>query len=402
MGAAGAGLAAGSGCCAGPDPGSRGRGMPLASGPLAMSRPLPPKQSAEEAGLRYVSDDRPGLRRVRSGRGFRYLRADGSRVADATQLAWIKSLAIPPAWEQVWICSDRRGHLQATGRDRRGRKVYRYHPSWRQSRDQMKYERLLDFGRALPRIRGRVRRDLARRGLPREKVLAVVVRLLDSTLLRIGNEAYAQENRSFGLTTLRNRHARVGRSTIRLRFIGKGGRLVEVSVNDRRLARVVGRLQDLPGQELFQYLDEQGERHPIDSEEVNAYLRKAGGEDFTAKDFRTWAGTVAAASALRGLELPERQAPARSHVLRAIEQVADQLGNTPAVSRSAYVHPAVIDAYLDGDLRTEALREVRRERGGTGDRLASLRVREAALISLLRRRARVQAASASKRSRARR
>ena len=356
-----------------------------------------PETSAREAGLRYVTDVRPGLRRIRSGRGFRYQRPDGSPLADLEHKAWIKRLAIPPAWQDVWICPDRRGHLQATGRDARGRKQYRYHPDWRRRRDGVKYGRLLAFAGALPRIRRRVTRDLGRTGLPREKVLAAVVRLLETTLLRVGNSEYARTNRSYGLTTLRSRHVTVGSSRIRLRFTGKGGKDTEATLEDRRLVRVIGRLQDLPGQELFQYLDEDGEPRAIGSDDVNAYLQEITGTDFTAKDFRTWAGSVRAVEALRSTDEPDRDSDARRNVAQAIRLVADELGNTPAVSRNAYVHPSIIDAYLAGDLAEKA------GSGGqsAGKGLGSLKAREADLVSLLRRR-RPQAASASKRSSARR
>jgi DNA topoisomerase-1 len=284
-------------------------------------------------------------------------------------LDWIRRLAIPPAWTDVWICSSRNGHLQATGRDARGRKQYRYHPRWRAQRDEAKYDRMLAFGKALPRIRRRVARDLHRPGLPRERVLAAVVRLLERTGVRVGNEEYARDNRSFGLTTLRDRHARVGSKRIRFRFRAKGGKAGEVEVSDARLARIVGRCQDLPGQELFAYLDEAGEVRSVGSGDVNDYVREISGQDFTAKDFRTWAATVRAARALAGRGPAESDAQARSNVVRAIEEVAEWLGNTPTVARKSYVDPSVIDAYLEGD--------------ALGDRPS-----EAAVLSLLRRRSR--------------
>jgi DNA topoisomerase-1 len=365
-----------------------------------MNSATPPRDSARDAGLRYMTDARPGIRRVRSGRGFRYLRPDGSPVA-RDHATWIRSLAIPPAWEQVWICTDQRGHLQATGRDARGRKQYRYHPDWRAQRDEVKYDRLLDFAKALPRVRRRVRRDLALTGLPREKVLAAAVRLLETTLLRVGNAEYARENKSFGLTTLRNRHVKVGSSKVQLRFVGKAGKVAEVTLEDRRLARIIGRLQDLPGQELFQYVGEDGDSHAIGSEDVNAYLQEASGTDFTAKDFRTWAGSVRAAAVLRLEDPPSGEARAKKNVVRAIKAVSEELGNTPAVSRSAYVHPEIIDAYLEGDLVRPSSSKAR---AATSTELQSLRAREAELVTLLRRRRRRgrQAASASKRSSARR
>ena len=329
---------------------------------------MDPAESARDAGLRYVTDASPGLSRRRSGRGFVYLDARGRRVTSQARLAWIRSLAIPPAWTDVWICTSRHGHLQATGRDARGRKQYRYHPAWRGQRDEVKYDRLIAFGMALPRIRRRVARDLRRPGLPRERVLAAVVLLLEKTGTRIGNEEYARDNSSFGLTTLRDRHARVGTKRIRFSFRGKGGKAAEVEISDARLARIVGRCQDLPGQELFAYLNEEGEVRSVGSADVNDYLREISGHDFSAKDFRTWAGTLLAARALARHEPSTTPAAAKREVVRAIEQVAEWLGNTTAVSRKAYVHPGVIDAHLKG------------ERVG-------VRPNEAAVLAMLRRRA---------------
>jgi len=326
-----------------------------------------PAESADDAGLRYVTDGDPGIARRRAGRGFVYLQPGGRRVKDRATLDWIRSLAIPPAWTDVWICSSRKGHLQATGRDARGRKQYRYHPEWRAQRDTVKYDRMIAFGKALPRIRRRVSRDLRRAGLPRERVLAAVVRLLEKTGVRIGNEEYARDNKSFGLTTLRDRHAQVGSKRIRFRFRGKGGKEGEVEVSDARLARIVGRCQDLPGQELFTYLDDEGEVRTIGSDDVNDYIREISGHDFTAKDFRTWAATVMAARALARGEQASTLAGAKRDVVRAVERVAEWLGNTPAVSRKSYVDPSVIDAYLEGDAI----------RNGS----------EAAVLALLRRRA---------------
>jgi len=329
-----------------------------------------PAESADDAGLRYVTDTTPGISRRRAGRGFVYLQPGGRRVKDRATLDWIRSLAIPPAWTDVWICRSRRGHLQATGRDARGRKQYRYHPDWRAQRDTVKYDRMIAFGQALPRMRRRVSRDLRRTGLPRERVLAAVVRLLEKTGVRVGNEEYARDNKSFGLTTLRDRHATVGSKRIRFRFRGKGGKEGEVEVSDARLARIVGRCQDLPGQELFAYLDEEGEVRTIGSADVNDYIREISGHDFTAKDFRTWAATVLAARSLARGESPATEAGARRDVARAVERVAEWLGNTPAVSRKSYVDPMVIDAYLEGDAI----------RGGS----------EAAVLALLRRRAKAR------------
>lgn len=300
--------------------------------------------------LRYVSDADPGISRHRSRKGFIYLDARKRLITNTAELARIKALAIPPAWEQVWICPSGSGHLQATGRDSRGRKQYRYHPAWRKIRDESKYGRMITFGKALPAIRRRVTADLARPGLPREKVLATIVRLLEQTCARVGNREYAKANGSFGLTTLRNRHAHVAGSELRLAFRGKGGKPHTLSVKDERLARIVRRCRDLPGYELFQYVDELGQPQAIDSEDVNAYLRETTGQDFTAKDFRTWAGTLLAVQALTGmLEFPS-QTRAKKNVLGAIKMVAGHLGNTPAICRKSYIHPTVFEAYSDGYL----------------------------------------------------
>ena len=347
-----------------------------------MSLAIDPQASAESAGLRYVTDGEPGLRRRRAGRGFSYLRSDGSPEKDPRRLAWFRSLAIPPAWTDVWICRDRRGHLQATGRDARGRKVYRYHPEWHVVRDETKYERLVAFGHALPAIRRRVRRDLRRSGWPLEKVVALVVALIDRAPLRIGNEEYARENGSFGLTTLRGRHVTTRATTIRFRFRGKSGKVTETSVSDLRLARLVARLQELPGQELFRYLDEDGELRSLGSDDVNAYLGQISGDAFTAKDFRTWEGTVVALKALADASGTEADDRTKHGLVRAIEQVAERLGNTPAVARRAYVHPDVIEAYLDGSIVSLAASALaagqssgnwldRPEHGGVGPRRAA-------------------------------
>jgi DNA topoisomerase-1 len=346
---------------------------------------LDPIASAAEAGLRYVTDDAPGIRRLRSGKGFRYEDADGKPVRDPDTLARIKSLAVPPAWTDVWICPSPRGHLQATGRDARGRKQYRYHKRWRAQRDEVKYGRMLAFGKALPAIRTRVEQDLSRPGLPRERVLAAVVRLVENNRIRVGNEEDARENRSYGLTTLRDRHADIGSSRIRFRFRGKAGKVRDVEVSDARLARIVRRCQDLPGQELFQYVDDDGEPRSIGSLDVKDYLREISGQDFTAKDFRTWAGTVLAAWALKEFEEVDSQAQAKRNVVRAVEHVAEELGNTPAVSRSSYVHPSVINAYLDGNVVREARRSADK---ALAEALDELRPEEAAVMALLRQRLR--------------
>ena len=341
--------------------------------------PLDPELSAEEAGLRYITDTAPGVRRRRAGKGFSYIGPDRRRITDPARIAWFKRLAIPPAWTDVWIAPIRRGHLQATGRDARGRKVYRYHPRWRAVRDEAKYGRLIAFARALPRIRRATDRDLRRRGTPREKVLALVVRLLEATLIRVGNEEYVKENRSFGLSTLRDRHVDVTGSRMAFSFRGKSGKEHDVTVVDRRLARLVSQVQELPGQPVFQYLDETGTRQPIDSADVNAYLRQIGGDEFTAKDFRTWAGTVAASMALHDYTSFDSEAERKGAVVKAIETVARRLGNTPAVCRACYVHPDVVASYLDGTL-VEALSQRAR---GAGRGAHALKPEEAAVLGLL-------------------
>jgi DNA topoisomerase-1 len=328
-----------------------------------------------------VNDEAPGIRRLRAGRGFRYVAQSGRALADPAALARIRSLAVPPAWKDVWISPDPRGHIQATGRDAKGRKQYRYHPRWSATRGETKYERLLEFGRALPRIRTRVQRDLGRRGLPREKVLATVVRLLEKTLIRVGNEEYARANRSFGLTTLDNRHVKVRGPRIHFRFRGKSGKVHEFGIEDAELSRIVKRCQDLPGQDLFQYEDEAGRRRAIGSGDVNAYLAEASGRDFTAKDFRTWAGSVRAWWALATQPGATSARQGRRTVNEAIQEVARRLGNTPATCRQAYVHPAVVESYLDGRLQARP-----RRRGRTAGRSATtprLRPSESSLLRLL-------------------
>jgi DNA topoisomerase-1 len=300
--------------------------------------------------LRYVIDDRPGITRRRKGNTFQYFRPTGARVKDAATLARIRSLAIPPAWQTVWISPLENGHLQATGRDARGRKQYRYHARWRSTRDESKYARLIAFAHALPKIRRRVARDIARPGLPREKVLAAVVSLLEKTLFRVGNDEYAEQNHSFGLTTMRDRHASVRGSTIHFHFRGKSGVERDLKLNSPQLARIVRRCQDLPGQELLQYVDESEKVCDIGSADVNEYLREISGEAITAKDFRTWAGTALAARALQEFEDFDSQAHAKRNITKAIERVAERLGNTKTVCRNCYVHPGVIDAYLDRSL----------------------------------------------------
>ena len=309
-----------------------------------------PQVSAKAAGLRYGTDASPGIRRKHAGKGFTYIDVEGRRLRDPQELQRIKSLGIPPAWTKVWICPMPQGHLQATGYDAKGRKQYRYHPRWRSVRDETKYGRMLAFGEALPLIRKQVGHDLALHGLPRAKVLATVLRLLETTRIRVGNEEYARANRSFGLTTLRDRHVDIAGATLRFHFRGKSGKEHTVEINDRRVALIVKRCQEIPGQELFQYRDDEGQRRAIDSADVNEYLRQVTGQDFTSKDFRTWNGTVLAVQALQTCGAGESAAQAKKAVVEAIKTVAAQLGNTPAICRKCYVHPAVIEAYLAGSL----------------------------------------------------
>jgi DNA topoisomerase I len=304
-------------------------------------------EAAEEAGLQYVNDDRPGYTRRAKGKNFEYLEADGKTSLDEQRLRRLKRLAIPPAWTEVWICPSSNGHIQATGRDARRRKQYRYHERWRELRDENKFDRLAQFAKALPNIRRRVTQDLKLPALPRQKVLATLVRLLERSFIRIGNEEYARENKSFGLTTLKNRHVKVKGAQMVFRFRGKSGRQHEVDVTDRRVAKVIAKCQDLPGQDLFQYV-ENGEARDVTSQDVNEYLRQIAGEEFTAKDFRTWGGTVLAAIALSKQEEFETKKQAKSNIKTAICAVAELLGNTPAVCRKCYVHPVIVEAYLKG------------------------------------------------------
>ena len=341
--------------------------------------------SAKIAGLRHVSDEQPGIVRIPARDGFRYLDLDGKPVGDEATLARIKSLAIPPAWSDVWICRWENGHLQATGRDARKRKQYRYHPRWRSVRDEVKYGRMLSFGRALPLIRTRVDEALNLPGLPREKMLATVVYLLQATMMRIGNEEYARQNRSFGLTTLRNRHVRIDGSEVEFQFRGKSGVRHSVTLHDRRLAHIIRRSRDLPGQELFQYVDDDGQRQVVDSADVNDYLHEITGEDYTAKDFRTWAGTVLAALALLEFQEFDSEAQARKNVAKAIEAVAARLGNTPPVCRKCYIHPAVIDTYLEGAI-LQALPEPKLKEAAQATDLHALSAEEAAVLALLEQR----------------
>ena len=337
-----------------------------------------PALSASSAGLSYMANMTSCIRRLRSGKGFRYLDANGRAISDPAELRRIKALAIPPAWTDVRICPRADGHIQATGRDAKGRKQYRYHARWRQVRDETKFGRMIAFAEALPVIRARVAKDAARSGLPREKILAVVTQLLERTLIRVGNEEYARHNRSYGLTTMRGRHVDVEGQKISFRFRGKSGKEHVIDVRDRRLAAVVRRCQELPGQELFHYLDEHGRTRSIESADVNAYLREAAGDDFSAKDFRTWYGTLLAARALG--EHASRGAPRQKHVVEAVAWVASKLGNTPTICRKSYVHPAVIDRYLRGGLG----RMARPRPAATVNHAGKLDADERALLDLLK------------------
>jgi len=349
------------------------------------------KDDLRDEGLIYSSDAQPGIARLRRGRGFKYRDPEGKKVRDAAVLGRIRALAVPPAWTDVWVCASPRGHVQATGRDARRRKQFRYHPRWTALRDANKYSRLIGFCRVMPRIRRRVARDLRRPGLSHEKVVATVVKLMEMTLIRVGNDEYARQNGSFGLTTLRDRHAKVRGGTVLLRFRGKSGKEVEAEVTDRRVARVVKQSQELPGQELFAYIDDSGERRTVSSQDVNDYIRETTGADYTAKDFRTWAGTVLAAVALGEAEGFESETEAKHNVVKAIDRVARRLGNTRAVARRSYVHPAVLDSYFDGSLgpalsnRAEKLLE-------EGPITPSV---EEAVLSILRRRLRKESHAAA-------
>lgn len=340
-----------------------------------------PVGAARSAGLRYTTDRRPGIRRVRSGKGFRYISPEGRVLRARDALNRIRGLVIPPAWTNVWICADERGHLQATGRDARGRKQYRYHPRWRAVRDETKYHRLIGFAQALPALRRRSAADLRRPGLSRGKVLATVVRLLEKTLIRVGNGEYARDNQSYGLTTMRDGHVEISGGRVRFAFRGKSGVEHEVDLNDRRLAQIVRKCRDIPGYDLFQYYDEDGERHPIGSGDVNAYLKEITGEDYTSKDFRTWAGTVLAAQTLQELDKFDSDSQAKKNIVRAVESVAAKLGNTKAVCRKCYIHPAILDSYLDGSMRKSMV-----PRAPRGVRNGSLTAAEAAVLGLLQRR----------------
>ena len=343
---------------------------------------IDPRESAIAAGLHYTTDSRPGIRRLRHGSSFRYVYPNGRTIRDAHELARIRSLVIPPAWKEVWISPNVRGHLQAVGRDARGRKQYRYHSKWRVVRDETKYYRLIGFAEGLPAIRSRAARDLRSPRLTREKVLAAVVQLLEKTLIRVGNDEYARDNQSFGLTTLRDGHVAVIGGKVRFSFRGKSGVAHDIQLDDRRLARTIKACRDIPGYELFQYIGEDGERHAIGSADVNAYLKEITGEDYTSKDFRTWAGTVLAAQTLHEFETFESDAQAKRNVVSAVETVAKRLGNTKAVCRKCYIHPAILESYMDGSMVKILVDRARRESRKASD----LSQAEAAVLGFLQRR----------------
>jgi DNA topoisomerase-1 len=351
-----------------------------------------PHSSARAAGLVYTTDDKPGIRRIGKGKRARFVGPRNKAITSKTELSRIRALVLPPAWTDVWICPNPRGHLQATGRDARGRKQYRYHSKWREVRDDTKYGRMIAFGRALPVIRRRTDADLRRDGVPREKVLAAVVKLLEKTFIRVGNDEYARDNRSFGLTTMRDGHVKVAGSTVRFVFRGKSGVEHALALDDKRLAKIVKQCRDLPGQELFQYRNDNGDVVDVGSADINAYLKDVTGEDFTSKDFRTWAGTVLAAQLLKDFEAVDSEARAKKNVVAAIEQVAKQLGNTRAVCRKCYVHPAVIDAYMDGSMK----RTIAQRASRTAKAVGKMTAAEAAVLGLLQRRVAAPAGRAKK------
>ena len=342
--------------------------------------PATPIAEIKAVGLRYVTDRKLGLRRERDGETFQYFAPDGSQIADEKTLARIKSLGIPPAYTDVWICPSENGYLQATGHDAKGRKQYRYHPRWRETRDETKYERMMAFGDALPKLRERIEHDLALPGLRREKVLATVVRLLETTLIRVGNEQYAKENEHYGLTTMHPEHVEVEGATLHFHFVGKSGKEHSIDVKDRQLAHIVKRLRDMPGHELFDYIDDDGTQKSVASHDVNEYLHEITGEHFTAKDFRTWAGTVLASLALQECEAFNTETQAKKNITQAIKAVSQRLGNTPAICRKCYVHPAVLEMYLDGTLLQALERQSEQK---VVDTLHSLRPEEAAVMALL-------------------
>ena len=349
--------------------------------PESATAPLDdPREAAQAAGLVYVGDEDRGIRRERSGDAFAYFKPNGDALTDETALERIRKLAIPPAWTDVWICPKANGHLQATGRDLKGRKQYRYHPQFREVRESTKYEHMMAFARALPALRATVGQHMALRGLPREKVLATVVHLLETTLIRVGNDDYAKANKSYGLTTLRDPHVKIEGAELRFQFKGKSGKTWRLQVKDRRIAKVVRACQELPGQRLFQYKDEDSEVREVTSADVNAYLKEITGADVTAKDFRTWAGTVMAALALQEFERFDSQAAAKKNLRDAIESVSSRLGNTPTICRKCYIHPEVLTAYTEGALLLEIKQQVERE---LRDDLARLKPEEAAVLAML-------------------
>jgi DNA topoisomerase-1 len=341
---------------------------------------LDPEVAAKHAQLRYVDDSAQGITRHKARNGFDYRLPEGALVRDIDTVKRIRSLVVPPAWTDVWICLDPNGHLQATGRDARGRKQYRYHPRWREVRDEAKYSKLLIFTRALPQLRARVEEDLKRPGLQRQRVLAAIVRLMELTFFRVGNSEYAKANNSFGLTTLRDRHVAIEGSRIHISFRGKSGKHHETDINDRRLARIVKDCRDLPGYELFQYVDDDGEPHTVGSAEVNEYLREITGEEITAKDFRTWAGTRLAAEVLREFEAIDSDSERKRAVVRAVEKVAKHLGNTPTICRRCYIHPAVLDGYLDGTMLQVLAENTRKY---LADNIEGMSAEEAAVAAFL-------------------
>jgi DNA topoisomerase-1 len=339
------------------------------------------KDAAASAGLNYASPDDPGISRRRAGAGFTYRGPDGARVTDTTVVKRIKSLVIPPAWTNVWICRDPNGHIQAVGQDEKGRRQYRYHPKFRDVRDGAKFEHMMAFAEALPALRRQVAADMAASGLGQRKVLATVVHLLETTMIRVGNMAYAKENKSYGLTTLQVRHVKVEGGALRFHFKGKSGKIWKLQVRDRRVARIVKSCQELPGQHLFQYLDDEGQRQAVTSADVNTYLKEVSGADITAKDFRTWTGTVLAAMALAEFESADNKARAKKNITQAIERVSSRLGNTPTICRKCYVHPEVVNAYLDGGLLLDVRQSIDDE---LKEDLEALRPEEAAVLAFLR------------------
>ena len=344
-----------------------------------------PAESAKAAGLRYVSDAKPGITRAGAAKSFRYTGVDGKAVRDAETLGRIKSLVIPPAWTDVWICAQATGHLQATGRDARGRKQSRYHPKWRLTRDATKYEHMTHFAGALPGIRTRITADLKLPGMPRQKVLAAVVGVMEQTHIRVGNEEYARTNKSYGLTTMRNKHVEIHGSDVTFTFNGKSGVRHTIDLHDKRLAGIIKKCTEIPGYELFQYVDDDGTHHSIDSSDVNEYLREITGQHFTAKDFRTWAGSVLACELLSEIGPFDTATQAKKNVVQAIAAVAARLGNTPSVCRKCYVHPAVLEAYMDGKAtKAETKRKLEKE---IAAHTGALRREEAALMDLLAQRA---------------